>query len=247
MNAENKPSSEAEIEKSFIEVRKAYRLLFSYQKRVIHLMKYIEKHLRNSLDYSFREGFPLYHGIENIDKRKVLDYVARWEWLKLYYFQFWFMGRANIGYGKSVPKAENKEILFGVALQSDSGASDKHKKNTLGRWDPNAMEVENFCPAEGAKTRLIFVVGSYDDWCVKDDYWGINGTLRLLDNNNWKDPKEHEEPEYELNKINDKPARIIGKAYNLASFSNEEKTIAKLDDFKKHCEGKDFMLVKGTW
>ena len=72
-----------ELEKVFIDVRKAYRLLYHYQKRVLDLVKFIG----DELDFKYHGGWVKFSEQCPRNGKGALTNSA-WEWLPMYYYQF---------------------------------------------------------------------------------------------------------------------------------------------------------------
>jgi len=112
------------------DVRASFRLLYSFNRRVLDLMKYIEAKL--SLKYS--GGYPRFSNASPKGGKGQLDFWG-WDWLNLYCYEFHFQ-RVN-------------DYHFSIILQSDTGS-----------WDANvdAREIKKYEEIENSETRLIFVI-----------------------------------------------------------------------------------------
>jgi hypothetical protein len=123
-----------ELKAVFTDVRKAYRLLYHYQRRVLDTVKYIS----NILSINLQSGHPIFSAItprENI--RPDLDRWA-WDWLNMYFYEFF-----------CTPKEIGKDTYrFAIQIQSDTGCYDT---------GVNEQDVENYAPAEITSTRLLFL------------------------------------------------------------------------------------------
>lgn len=133
----------AEFEIVLVDVRKAYRLLYLYQRRVMDLVQFIG----DSLSFRYSGGYPLYSDNTPRDGKGDLDKWA-WDWLTMYFYEFKFSSR----------DFNETTIHFSVCIQSDTGYYDTGSENPL--------EVDLFSEVTAASTRLIFFAGrntSYDD------------------------------------------------------------------------------------
>ncbi|WP_299577479.1 hypothetical protein [uncultured Sunxiuqinia sp.] len=131
-----------ELDAAFVDVRKAYRLLYHYQKRVLDLMQFIS----DSLPFSFEAGHSRFSSPTPKDKRVDLGRWA-WDWLNLYLYEFHF----------GTTKIDGKKISFSIVLQSDTGFFDKEATAKT------KIDVSKFVKPEISKTCLIFVAG-YNHW-----------------------------------------------------------------------------------
>lgn len=138
---------ENSMEKSLIEVRKAYRLLFDYQSRILDLMSFIE----GKIDFNFNGGWPTFTNTTPRAGGGSLDKWA-WDWLNMYYYQFYFGEK----------KIEEKVIRFSIAHMADSGFFENHNQHT------DKINLKKYKNVEESSSKLIFVIGS-DMW-----NWGDN-------------------------------------------------------------------------
>jgi len=92
-----------ELKNSLIEVRKAYRLLYDYQKKVLDLVQFIG----TEFGRSYKGGYSKY---SNVTPRNGKGHLSNWgwDWLNMYYYEFNFHNE------------ENKDF-FSVVLISDTG------------------------------------------------------------------------------------------------------------------------------
>jgi len=121
-----------ELEDSLIDVRKAYRLLYLYQKRILDLMQFI------SIHYSvpFVGGWSKFSNFMPTKGKVKLTHWA-WDWLNMYFYEFKFGSLLC------------NKTTFTILLQSDTGFYESEITNPL--------DVQNFKPAEESKTRLILL------------------------------------------------------------------------------------------
>ncbi len=117
-----------------LEVRKAYRLLFNYQKRIIDLMKFIGE----TYDVPFKKGNPVFssRGSNSLNN-------WAWDWIYMYCYDFRFEG-----------KDIKNPIQFSVILKNDSGYYEANQENNI-----HALDIEQFKAVEDSKTELILVAG----------------------------------------------------------------------------------------
>lgn len=133
------------LETAFLDVRKAYRLLFHYQKRVLNLIDFISK----ELGFEYKGGYPIH--MDPSPNRGGGDlYISPWNWLNMYAYQF-RMKSQKIG---------RKTISLAIYLQSDSGAPYK----THYSMD----ELDKYDNIEQSRTRLHFLLT--DKELKNDDY-----------------------------------------------------------------------------
>ncbi|AIY12558.1 hypothetical protein [Cellulophaga baltica] len=139
-----------------LEVRKAYRLLFDYQSRILDLMKFIEQ----TYNIPFFKGYPKFSGRGSNNLTN-----SSWDWLNMYYYAF--------HYSSELKKPEPK-IYLSVFLLNDSGFFQaKVKDKNISKFN-----LSKYDKPENSKTKLIFAAGK-DKWT----WWEkikINGILFTL-------------------------------------------------------------------
>jgi hypothetical protein len=131
---------------TLLEVRKAYRLLFDYQTRILDLIGFIG----SSFNYDYNGGFPKFSNPSPNNGRGRLTAWA-WDWLNMYFYEFNFV-------------TSKDKIAFAVFLVNDTGYFQKNKETKISKTRVSAFE-----PVENSKTKLIFVVGK-NTW----NGWGVN-------------------------------------------------------------------------
>jgi hypothetical protein len=141
------PISEKELRNSLRDVRKAYRLLYLYQRRVKDLIEYIGSQYSRQC----KEGWSKFSNLASNGKKINLNQWA-WDWLNMYLYEF-NMDQKTIGFD---------EIFFTIVLQSDTGFYDAGNSHDMG---PQKLDVSDFSNPEESKTRLIFVVAKNDIGC----------------------------------------------------------------------------------
>jgi hypothetical protein len=134
---------------SILNVRKAYRLLFEYQKRILHLMQFISQ----TYDIPATKGNPLFSGKSG---NKLTSWA--WDWLYMYYYVFNFW-RAS----------EENPVWLNVYLMNDSGFYEKEgNDNNVAK----KRDTSNFLEVEESKTNLILVAGLPNyEWLWPHETW----------------------------------------------------------------------------
>ena len=134
------------MSKMLNEVRKAYRVLFDYQTRILHLMEFLEK----SYDISFVEGNS--HFSNTVSKKaKRLDLWA-WDWLPMYYYEFFFQ-----------KKIGDDHLRLSAFLLNDSGLYEAEMSDS----PSDKLNIDSYKKAEDSGTKLILISGInfwWEDW-----------------------------------------------------------------------------------
>jgi hypothetical protein len=140
-----------EFEKSLVDVRRAYRLLYLYQRRVMDIVQFVG----TSFDFKFEGGWPWYSDPTPHDYKVKLDNWS-WDWLNMYFYEF----------GYKPKKLENGDKLyFSMFIQSDTGY-----------YDNKASEEnrpETFASVQDSATQIILLAGLNCEWmenAFKDDF-----------------------------------------------------------------------------
>lgn len=143
-----------------VQIRKAYRLLFDYQAKLLGLVKYVG----GNFGYSYRGGYPKFSGNQPRLGQGNLDNWA-WDWLNLYFHEFHFGEKAD---------AVGNKLTFAVFVLIDDGYFQTFPET---KENSNRTKIEKFEKAEFSKSKLLFVVGhncwsgnaffSENNWCNK--------------------------------------------------------------------------------
>ena len=130
--------SKEELTTTLVDVRKAYRLLYLYQRRVMDTVKYIS----DVIGVNIEAGFALFSEGSPKSYEKYRNDRLAWDWMNMYMYEF-FCGKQHV---------DGHEISFAIAVQSDTGYFDAPAgtRNTA---------VTSFAPPEDARTRILFFIG----------------------------------------------------------------------------------------
>ena len=137
-------SSQAEIERALVDVRRAYRLLHDYQRAALDAVNY----LGAQLGLTYKGGWPKFSDCAPKGGKGSLDCWA-WDWLNLVFYDFVF-----------ACTAAGEDFTLSVSLVSDTGY--------YLRRDPAAekTDISAFAPAEASATKVGFLL--HREW--KDEY-----------------------------------------------------------------------------
>ncbi|MGL4986328.1 MAG: hypothetical protein ACRC5H_04220 [Treponemataceae bacterium] len=124
------------IKKTLAEVRKAYRFLYSYQQRILDLIKYIS----GKFGLTYKGGYPKFADPSPRCGRGSLD-TSAWDWLNLYFYDFHFTAD------------EKGTIHFSILLLNDTGYFEEKDKGI------NKENIKDFTSINESKSELIFIVG----------------------------------------------------------------------------------------
>jgi hypothetical protein len=138
-------TTKTDIESALVDVRRAYRLLYDYQRAALDSAKYIG----SQLGLEYKGGHSYFSDCAPRDGRGSLDNWA-WDWLNLMCYEFHFQQTI----------AKDKYLNFSIWLFSDTGyfISDHSA--------PDQLIVNTFASPEKSGTKLGFVVY----WTWKNTY-----------------------------------------------------------------------------
>lgn len=134
--------SKEELEKALVEVRKAYRLLHDYQRRIQDLVSYLGKKMGYNTDPEFSPNFSNKAKYGRSYKSK---YWA-WDYLNLYFARFDF----------GLQEREEGMLQMAVFIQNDTGFFDSKNENR--------EMTDEFAPVNESESRIIFQFGINEDW-----------------------------------------------------------------------------------
>ncbi|RPD44132.1 hypothetical protein DNI29_22310 [Hymenobacter sediminis] len=125
-----------QLQRTLVDVRAAYRLLYYYQDRVLGTVQYIV----DRLGLSYAGGWSSFSNVAPRNGKGSLDNWA-WDWLNMYHYEFHLGSREIDGH----------RIAVSVILQSDTGFYDQ----------PTAEPTNpaTFASVEASVTRLQFMIG----------------------------------------------------------------------------------------
>ena len=132
------------------QVRKAYRLLYDYQARILDLVSYCGSKMK----FSYNGGISKFSNVTPRNGKGNLG-LWSWDWLNMYFYQFQFKEQMIHG----------NNLYFSIFLVSDSGYFEEGS-NAEGKID-----IDDFLSPEKSTTKLLFLVGKNG---LKDMWEGWN-------------------------------------------------------------------------
>lgn len=132
------PLSKTELEDVFVDVRKAYRLLYFYQRRIMDTAGFIA----SILSQHIQSGYALHSS--NAPKNGSNLNIDRWawDWLNMYSYEFYLGSNTKDGV----------KYEMAIAVQADSGFDDADEGVT-------GIDVEKFPPVETCVTKIYLYIG----------------------------------------------------------------------------------------
>ena len=133
-----KKLTKIELEEVFVDVRKAYRLLYFYQRRIMDTVDFIANLLYMHVEsgYAIHSSGPPRDGSNlNIDR-------WAWDWLSMYVYEFYL--------GEKI--FEDNIYKVAIAVQADTGFDDANEGVT-------AIDVDQFSDVEKSATKIYIYIG----------------------------------------------------------------------------------------
>lgn len=214
---QNNNLSKKEIEEALCDVRKAHRLIYQYQRRVLDIVLYIrEKYKMPEFAGVRRFCAPIgsRSGLKSEYDEKLLRLPKdMWAWDYLYSYQFeFYLGLRDF---------EKKQISFSIIEASDSGFYESQQPNKT------QINISSFKDAETSSTCLIFIYETINNK-KKDTYsWNIVEATNIILGG---------QDDHIINTKDDD--YFIAKKYDLVEFSNQESTDRVIEKFSKFVEEK---------
>lgn len=204
------------INTTLLEVRKAYRLLYNYQDRLLDLVSFIG----GKYGFSYSGGYSKFSNVTPRDGKGTLTNWA-WDWLNLYFYEFYFQQKAN--------RKSGSTIYFSVFIVNDSGFFDARDGGDDRKT--SKIDTSTFKSVEESKSELIFVAGKnlWQGWEV-----------------NWDGPDFISQPYGEKQSADG--GIMLFKHYSLEMFENEDGAMNCLRDFERYCTEKgieEFKIKEG--
>lgn len=151
-----------EIKESLIEVRKAYRLIFDFQSRILDLISFI----KGKMNFEYSGGFVKYSNQSPKNGSGGLKQWS-WDWLNFYFYEFHFKKKI----------INSDEINFSIFLLCDTGYFESRKDNTISK-----LEINKYKSPQDSSTKLIFVVGKNTWSFFSESNWNnLDFTLKEFD------------------------------------------------------------------
>ena len=212
-----------ELNNALCDVRKAHRLIYAYQRRMLDLTHFI----KSKLVFSEYDGNKLFcntiRGRNNsYGKLSIGKDMWAWDFLYSYVFEYYF-GKKDGG---------NYETTMSVIQVSDTGCFDS---NVL---HDSRIDITTFSSEENAITKLIFVIEKRDK---QNEYaWADSNWLgHEVYNNNERMSAKHT-----VDTLNQKGNVQIIYSFPLERFLNEEATIETLKEFVEYCNNNGITELK---
>ncbi|WP_341199266.1 hypothetical protein [Croceibacter atlanticus] len=160
--------SPIEFDSALVDVRKAYRLIATYQERIMDTIKYCG----NYYGMVFSSGWSKFSSTVSGGNRAKIDKTS-WSWLPMYFYEF------NMG----VKKIDGNEYHFKILHQADTGYYDTNKNHKIPRED-----TEKFGDVRSSVSRLYFILSKNKSGCpIKNllEEYKTKDSKQVIFTNDW--------------------------------------------------------------
>ena len=217
----NSLTKKEEFNQALCDVRKAHRLIYAYQSKMLDLTYFI----KSKLDFPEYGGNKLFSNTidkkrDAYDRLKIWKDMWAWDFLYSYVFEYYF----------DYIVVKNCEITMSVFQVSDTGYFDNDNNDSR-------TELVTFASEEESISKLIFVVEKKDK---KNEYAWDNDWIRKEVYNNHK----RMSAKHTKDCLNHKGNIQIICSFSLDRFLNEDSTIETLKEFVEYCNSNGVSEIK---
>ena len=223
------------LSNALLDVRRAHRILYAYQRRMLDLVHFIQ----SKLDMPKFRGFkhfsnPIYGRSKGHSRLNIWHNMWAWDYLYSYLFEY-YLGKKETG-------DKRHDYKLSLIQYSDTGYFDKEEeeeatraetKKTFKPEEDPRLELEKFKPEEESGSKLLFFLeynpkGS--EWAWKDGPY-----LRRIILDKKVGSKGHTK---EVRSTTSGGKQILC-SFPLERFINMEATLKVLREFRSYCQEQD--------
>ena len=218
------------LSNALLDVRRAHRILYAYQRRMLDLVHFIQ----SKLDMPKFRGFkhfsnPIYGRSKGHSRLNIWHNMWAWDYLYSYLFEY-YLGKKETG-------DKRHDYKLSLIQYSDTGYFDKEEeatraetKKTFKPEEDPRLELEKFKPEEESGSKLLFFLeynpkGS--EWAWKDGPY-----LRRIILDKKVGSKGHTK---EVRSTTSGGKQILC-SFPLERFINMEATLEVLSEFRSYCQ-----------
>lgn len=194
-----------------LDVRKAYRLLFLYQQRVLSSIKVIQQKLKLNEPTGWAKASK---PIRQQQKAVLSKNPGAWDWLAMYNYEFYF---------DTIP---NTKTYFSILIVSDSGLFEKNE--IVSENHQKFLDINNYATPEKSDTLVVFFASTniVTLWFNKDP----------ISKNFYKQScKKGSDPYFFKNDAGDK---FFSMSFPMSKFIDEKGISTTVDKFVTECREK---------
>ena len=208
-----------DLSKALLDVRRAHRILYAYQRRMLDLVTFIGQQLTKNSELAvngFKHfSYPVPGSWNNISP---LHKMWAWDYLYSYLFEY-YLGEKETDNGGA--------YALSLIQYSDTGYFDQEEKE-----EGTRLELEKFKPEEESSSKLLFFL----EYKRKDSKWewGNGTSLEKIVLDKKVGSKKHEKEVRNIEGVTQ-----ILYPVSLEEFINIETTLEVLREFRSYCQEQD--------
>ena len=211
------------LSKALLDVRRAHRILYAYQRRMLDLVHFIQ----SKLDMPVEDLCGFKHFSRPISKKGNLTiWHDMWAWDYLYSYLFeYYLGEKETDNGGA--------YALSLIQYSDTGYFDQE-----GKEEGTRLELEKFKPEEESSSKLLFFLEykrMYSKW-----EWGNGTSLEKIVLDKKVGSKKHEKEVRNIEGVTQ-----ILYPVSLEEFINIETTLEVLREFRSYCQEQEIHVFDG--
>lgn len=205
------------LSKALLDVRRAHRILYAYQRRMLDLVHFIQ----SKLDMPMEDLCGFKHFSRPIRQYKgylrIWHDMWAWDYLYSYLFEY-YLGEKETDNGGA--------YALSLIQYSDTGYFDQEEKE-----EGTRLELEKFKPEEESSSKLLFFL----EYKRKDSKWewGNGTSLEKIVLDKKVGSKKHEKEVRNIEGVTQ-----ILYPVSLEEFINIETTLEVLREFRSYCQEK---------
>ena len=199
------------LKKNLIEVRKAHRLVYSYQERMLSLVKFIRAHLNGNNLAGVKHFSNPISKVQGREELKIVNEMWAWDFLYSYVFEYY------IG-GDTLPDGSSYNLS--IVQYTDTGFFDSDIEDRC--------DLSNFEDPALASSKLLFIMEHIPKG--KKAYWDGWGDLRQFIEDKKYASAKHKSSEIHPNGPNN--SRLLLYSIPLERFVDERTSIDALKEYQ---------------
>ena len=202
------------LSKALLDVRRAHRILYAYQRRMLDLVSFIGQKLTKS-ELKVK-GFKHFSDPVPGSRNDISPLHDMWAWDYLYSYLFeYYLGETET--------SDNQHYALSLIQYSDTGYFDKEE-------EAPRLELEKFKPEEESDSKLLFFL----EYKPKDSKWewGAGTSLKKIVLDKEFGSKKHKKT---VRSTATRGTQILC-SFPLERFINMEATLEVLREFRSFCQ-----------
>ena len=208
-------TSTKNLSNALIDVRRAHRLLYAYQRRMSDLAYFIKCKLGMPKFRGFKHfSNPIYGRSKGHSRLSIWHDMWAWDYLYSYLFEYYL--------GEQKTSDEAYEYKLSIIQYSDTGYFDQEEEGTR-------LELEKFKPEKESSSKLLFFL----EYKPKDRNWewGDGTSLEGIVLDKKVGRKEHTKEVRDIEGV-----KQILCSFPLERFIDMEATLEVLREFRSYCK-----------